>query len=468
MPRRAITSRPPVLRLAAAMLVLPRLLVPVAATPVAAAEGGLTMTARALLQGHVRAGSWFAVAVDLENAGPTVTGELRITGGADSRTRFGDARSSSRPGSRKQYLLYALPPSFGGNMKVQLVDGRQGRRGGAGRGRAPRPDAARRRRRRREPGQDRRRARPACRTRTASRRSIATLTPGRPAGADPGLVRARPADLAGHRRLGAHQRAARGAPDLDRRRRAPRHRRRHRRAPTRWPPSPTTCSPTGRPRMLDVDPASLRPVLGGVARGRRRTLTAYAGDPGAGRVLATSGDRVIAAELTLRRRVGDAARLRPDDVLDRRGRRAGTRRCGRSSCRSARPAPCPSRTTRRSSGAVANLPSLALPPITGLLVLLFGYIILVGPVNYLVLSRLDRREWAWITVPVADRRVHRSARSGSARCCAARTSSSTRSRSSAARRAPTRRRPRPTSASSAPRARRSSCASTATPCSRRR
>ena len=49
--------------------------------------------------------------------------------------------------------------------------------------------------------------------------------------------------------------------------------------------------------------------------------------------------------------------------------------------------------------AVTNLPSLALPPIGGLLVLLLGYILLVGPVNYLVLRRLDRREWAWITVP---------------------------------------------------------------------
>jgi hypothetical protein len=49
--------------------------------------------------------------------------------------------------------------------------------------------------------------------------------------------------------------------------------------------------------------------------------------------------------------------------------------------------------------AVMNLPSLALPPIGGLLVLLFGYIVLVGPVNYLVLRRIDRREWAWVTVP---------------------------------------------------------------------
>ena len=49
--------------------------------------------------------------------------------------------------------------------------------------------------------------------------------------------------------------------------------------------------------------------------------------------------------------------------------------------------------------AVSNLPSLALPPIGGVLVLLFGYIVLVGPVNYLVLRRFDKREWAWFTVP---------------------------------------------------------------------
>ena len=49
--------------------------------------------------------------------------------------------------------------------------------------------------------------------------------------------------------------------------------------------------------------------------------------------------------------------------------------------------------------AVSNLPSLALPPIGGVLVLLFGYIVLVGPMNYLVLRRFDKREWAWFTVP---------------------------------------------------------------------
>jgi hypothetical protein len=50
--------------------------------------------------------------------------------------------------------------------------------------------------------------------------------------------------------------------------------------------------------------------------------------------------------------------------------------------------------------AVAQLPTLALPPISGLLALLVAYIVLIGPVNYLILKRLDRREWAWVTMPI--------------------------------------------------------------------
>ena len=69
------------------------------------------MAARALLQGHVRQGSWFAIAVDLENAGPAVTGELRVGGGADSKTRFGTPVELAT-GSRKTYLLYAQPPTL--------------------------------------------------------------------------------------------------------------------------------------------------------------------------------------------------------------------------------------------------------------------------------------------------------------------------------------------------------------------
>ena len=49
---------------------------------------------------------------------------------------------------------------------------------------------------------------------------------------------------------------------------------------------------------------------------------------------------------------------------------------------------------------LGTLPALALPPVEGLLILLLGYILLIGPVNYLVLRRLDRREWAWVTMPL--------------------------------------------------------------------
>ena len=43
--------------------------------------------------------------------------------------------------------------------------------------------------------------------------------------------------------------------------------------------------------------------------------------------------------------------------------------------------------------------AVALPPIQGLIALLGAYILLIGPINYLVLKRLDRREWAWVTMP---------------------------------------------------------------------
>lgn len=51
------------------------------------------------------------------------------------------------------------------------------------------------------------------------------------------------------------------------------------------------------------------------------------------------------------------------------------------------------------SSVLSNLPSLNLPSIRVLGLLLIGYIVLVGPLNYLILRRLDRLAWAWITIP---------------------------------------------------------------------
>ncbi|MCV0402925.1 MAG: hypothetical protein K5924_04330 [Chloroflexi bacterium] len=50
--------------------------------------------------------------------------------------------------------------------------------------------------------------------------------------------------------------------------------------------------------------------------------------------------------------------------------------------------------------ALSNLPSLEVPPAELLLVVIVAYILLIGPISYVVLRRMDRREMAWITAPV--------------------------------------------------------------------
>jgi hypothetical protein len=50
--------------------------------------------------------------------------------------------------------------------------------------------------------------------------------------------------------------------------------------------------------------------------------------------------------------------------------------------------------------ALANLPSLLVPPAELLLAVIVAYILLIGPLSYLVLRRLDRRELAWVIAPI--------------------------------------------------------------------
>jgi hypothetical protein len=50
--------------------------------------------------------------------------------------------------------------------------------------------------------------------------------------------------------------------------------------------------------------------------------------------------------------------------------------------------------------ALGNLPALEVPPAELLLAVIIGYILLIGPVSYVVLRRFDRRELAWVTAPI--------------------------------------------------------------------
>jgi hypothetical protein len=49
--------------------------------------------------------------------------------------------------------------------------------------------------------------------------------------------------------------------------------------------------------------------------------------------------------------------------------------------------------------ALNGMPAIQMPRLDHLLVLIVAYIAAIGPLNYFVLRRRDRREWAWITMP---------------------------------------------------------------------
>ena len=49
--------------------------------------------------------------------------------------------------------------------------------------------------------------------------------------------------------------------------------------------------------------------------------------------------------------------------------------------------------------ALSEMLDLGLPATTWIVIFLVGYVVLVGPGQYFLLRRLDRREWAWIGFP---------------------------------------------------------------------
>ena len=357
------------------------------------------MDARVLLQGHARLGSWMAIEVHLQNDGPSVVGELRLQGGSQGGTRYAVPVDLASP-SDKRWILYAQPP------RVR-----------AARSRSCSSAATRRIA-----------SKKVAFTVHDANQLIVGVVAEQPAGIvvrdlslpavqnkraavvvpldvadlpEParGLVVARPPRLAGRRLQPALEAAARRAPRLARARRPPDRRRRDDRARRPRRASPTTSSPTGPTSTVDVAPASLSRAPRPSSRTTRPTSRRWPASSPSGRALATSGDRVVAADASYGSGSRHGHRRRPDRRLDRRVE--GDRRP------LAEPDPGPVERVRSRSGddsqivgAVSDLPALALPPVGGLVLLLFGYIALIGPINYFVLKRLDRREWAWVTMPV--------------------------------------------------------------------
>ena len=335
-----------------------------------------------------------AIAVHVKNDGPAIDGELRMAGGSQGRTRFG-VPASLPTQSDKTFLLYAQPPAFGRELEISLV----------------------------EHGE------------TIVKTKV-SFTVHDPTQLVVGVVAERPGDIVGAIDLLPNQ--AQVAPvilplepeDLPSRIEA-------------WGPIDRLIWQDIDSNRLDTDQlAALRGwiagggrlvIVGGtagpstlsafsdtllpfrptatleVARGhpeRARRLVplgtadlpAMSGELTAGRTLLASGDRVIAADRPYGN--GNTTLIGFDPTT----KWIADGVAGETLWRRVIP-------TRTSSGlvlgddsqlisAVSQLPSLALPPIGGLIALLAGYILLVGPINYFVLKRLDRREWAWVTMPL--------------------------------------------------------------------
>jgi len=383
------------IRLLLALGVVVLALGPLALTAAAQEAGAVTMNARILLQGHARTGSWAAIEVDLQNTGPSIQGELRLDAGSQSSARF-STEVTLPTGAHQVYVLHAQPPTFQRTAKVQLVVNEQvvdsvdvaylvhdlGQLvvGVI----AERPQAL---------------------------VSQIDLPANQMLGLAPALIPLSVADLPTRPEgWGTLDRLV--WQDIDSNQLSPEQLE----AMRSWIAGggrlvivggsagigtlsafPDDLLPYRPTATVDLDPAVLTTLLGRTPADAA-VLPAMAGTLGSGRPLATAGDRVVAAELAygsgavtiygfdpttpwlaesksvsalwtaaLPSRAGDGTLLQDDSQLVQ---------------------------------AVYRLPNLALPPTAGLLALLAGYIVVIGPINYIVLRRLDRRELAWVTMPV--------------------------------------------------------------------
>jgi hypothetical protein len=359
-----------------------------------AAAEGLTMSARIMLLGHARAGAWAAIEVDLRNDGPTITGELRMDGGDQSNARY--AMAVSLPsGSHQTYVLHAQPPAFGRAVKVELVAGEQV------------IDSVS----------------VAYLVHDATQLVVGVLAekpgplvaqirlPSSPTGAAPAVVAMTLSDLPARAEgwavldrliwqdVDSNQLSAE---QLD--------------ALRRWLAAggrlvvvggsagigtlsafPDDILPYRPTATLDVNPLRLRALLGPLPVGAAE-LPAMAGALVRGRALATSGDRVVAADLAYGS--GRVTILGFDPTTKWLSEAATVDPLWRSVLPDRAADVAMLVDDGQLVQAVYQLPALALPPTSGLLLIIAAYILIIGPINYVVLKRLDRRELAWITMPV--------------------------------------------------------------------
>jgi hypothetical protein len=383
------------IRLVCALGIVALALGPLALTTAAQQAGAVTMNARILLQGHARSGSWAAISVDLQNAGPEIQGELRMDSGGQSNARFATAVRLPT-GSRQDYLLHAQPPTFQRNAQVQLVVNEQV---------IESVDVAYLVH---EPTQL---VVGVIAEHPQALISQIDLPPNPMFNQPPAIIPLSVADLPTRPEgWGTLDRLV--WQDIDSNQLAPEQLA----SMHTWIAGggrliivggtagigtlsafPDDLLPYRPTATVDLDPAVLTSLLGPLPDGAA-VLPAMGGALGGGRPLATSGDRVVAAELsygggevTILGFDPTTPWLAESKAVDALWTSALPERSGDGTLLS---------DDSQIVSAVYQLPNLALPPTSGLLILIAAYIVIIGPINYIVLRRLDRRELAWITMPV--------------------------------------------------------------------
>jgi hypothetical protein len=150
---------------------------------------------------------------------------------------------------------------------------------------------------------------------------------------------------------------------------------------------------------LDVDPADLAVLLGSLPADAT-SLPAVAGTLERGTVLGRSGDHVFAAQASVGQGMVTIMGIDPATpwLAETDAASSLWRRLLPPSY-SGVLNPLVLQDDATVVSALSNLPTAALPDLGTLLVLLVVYVALIGPLNYFVLRRLDRRELAWITMP---------------------------------------------------------------------
>jgi hypothetical protein len=367
-----------------------------AATPEPALNPDITITATPMLGGSFRTGSWAAVRVRLENAGPAIRGELRISN-TSSESTYGIAIELAT-GARQEHLLYGRTGPFGSRFLISVVSG-----GAVIASFNSRVDAN-------ETG--------SLQVYVVADRPEALVTSIRGAvtsadGPAPVVVAIGPEDLPPRveawasvdRLVWQDIDSSRLDPDqLD--------------ALRTWISSggqlvilggttgtntlgafPGDLLPYVPTRAIDAPTADLEALLGALPP-EATPIPAIVGPFQRGTILARSGDDVIAGRTAYGQGSLALIGIDPTTTWIAGSAAADTFWARALPTGPARTDPAIDQPDDAMVSALSNLPSVQLPRMDQLFLLILGYIVVLGPLNYILLRRRDRGEWAWITMPV--------------------------------------------------------------------